>query len=139
MNLFCAFLAGLGFGIGLTISGMVDPLVVLAFLDITGGWNPSVAFVMGGALLVFAPGYWLIKRHLSHPLFSKSFFIPTINAVDRSLVIGAIVFGIGWGISGVCPGPAIANVSGLETKLFGFIVAMIIGMMLANHVRSNKE
>lgn len=139
MNLLCAFLAGLGFGIGLTVSGMVDPSIVLAFLDVTGGWDPSLAFVMGGALSVFSPGYWLLKRHLSRPLFSKSFFIPTVTAVDRPLVLGAILFGMGWGISGVCPGPAVANISGMEIKLYGFIVAMILGMMAASRLKSSQE
>lgn len=139
MNLLCAFLAGLGFGIGLMVSGMVDPSIVLAFLDVTGGWDPSLAFVMGGALSVFSPGYWLLKRHLSRPLFSKSFFIPTVTDVDRPLVLGAILFGMGWGISGVCPGPAVANISGMEIKLYGFIVAMILGMMAASRLKSSQE
>ena len=136
MNYFFALLAGLGFGAGLTISRMVDPLVVLAFLDIAGEWDPSLAFVMGGALLVFIPAYQIIERKMSKPLFEKSFFVPTTVTIDKRLISGAVIFGLGWGISGICPGPAIANVSGLEIKVIGFIAAMFIGMIVANRLKN---
>ena len=138
MNYFFALLAGLGFGVGLSVSGMVDPLIVLAFLDVAGEWNPSLAFVMGGALLVFMPIYQLIKNKMSKPLFDESFFVPSTSAIDKPLIIGAIIFGLGWGISGICPGPALANVTGFEEKIFGFIVAMIIGMIVASRMKATK-
>lgn len=132
MNLFFSLLAGIGFGIGLTISNMVDPKVVLAFLDITGDWDPSLMFVMGGALMVFIPSYYVLKKRMNRPLFADSFFEPTLKEVDKPLLIGAAVFGIGWGITGICPGPAIANLSGMNEKIFAFIFTMLIGMMVAN-------
>lgn len=138
MNYFFALLAGLGFGVGLSVSGMVDPLIVLAFLDVAGEWDPSLAFVMGGALLVFTPVYQLIKHKMSKPLFDEKFFMPSTSAIDKPLVIGAIIFGLGWGISGICPGPAVANVTGFEEKIFGFIVAMIIGMIVASRMKATK-
>lgn len=138
MNYLFALLAGLGFGAGLAISRMLDPLVVLAFLDVAGEWDPSLAFVMGGALIVFTPAYQIIKRGMSKPLFEKSFFVPTTITIDKRLIAGAIIFGLGWGISGICPGPAIANVLGLEIKIIGFIAAMFIGMIAANRLKTSK-
>ena len=138
MNYFFSLLAGLGFGVGLSVSGMVDPLIVLAFLDVAGEWDPSLAFVMGGALLVFTPVYQLVKNKMSKPLFDERFFVPITSAIDKPLIIGAIIFGIGWGISGICPGPALANVAGFEEKIFGFIVAMIIGMIVASRMKATK-
>jgi uncharacterized membrane protein YedE/YeeE len=138
MNYFFALLAGLGFGLGLTVSGMVDPLIVLAFLDVAGEWDPSLAFVMGGALLVFTPSYQLVKNKMSQPLFDEKFYVPTTTAIDKPLIIGAVIFGLGWGISGICPGPAVANITGFEEKIFGFIVAMIIGMIAASRMKAAK-
>jgi len=138
MNLLFALIAGIGFGMGLTVSGMVDPQKVLNFLDVAGSWDASLAFVMGGALMVFIPGYQVVKKQLSSPLFEKSFFIPTATAIDKPLLIGAVLFGVGWGLSGICPGPAIANISGLDEKLFGFIIAMLIGMIGARRFNTKK-
>lgn len=136
MNLIIALIAGIGFGIGLTISGMVDPLIVLAFLDVAGAWDPSLAFVMGGALAVFIPGYMLLKAKLSKPIFASNFSLPTRADIDKPLLIGAVMFGLGWGISGICPGPAITNVSGMDEKILGFIIAMLVGMIAANKVKT---
>jgi uncharacterized membrane protein YedE/YeeE len=138
MNYFFALLAGLGFGVGLSVSGMVDPLIVLAFLDVAGEWDPSLAFVMSGALLVFTPSYQLIKNKMSKPLFDEKFFMPSTSAIDKPLIIGAIIFGLGWGVSGICPGPAVANITGFEAKIFGFIIAMIIGMIVARRMKATK-
>ncbi|MFC3092951.1 YeeE/YedE family protein [Alteromonas sediminis] len=136
MNFLFALLAGIGFGMGLTISGMVDPQKVLGFLDVAGDWDASLAFVMGGALMVFIPGFQIVKKQLTSPLFEKSFFLPSANSIDKPLVIGAVLFGIGWGLSGICPGPAIANISGMEDKVFGFILAMLIGMIVARRINA---
>lgn len=135
MNLLFSLLAGLAFGVGLTISNMVDPKVVLAFLDVAGEWDPSLMFVMGGALMVFIPSYYVLKKKMKSPLFAESFFEPTKTSVDKYLIIGAIVFGLGWGISGICPGPALANLSSLNEKIFAFIFCMLIGMMAANRFK----
>jgi uncharacterized membrane protein YedE/YeeE len=132
MNLLFSLLAGIGFGIGLTVSNMLDPQVVLAFLDIAGDWDPSLMFVMGGALIVFMPSYHLLKKRMKRPLLADSFFEPTLKDIDKPLLVGAAVFGIGWGISGICPGPAIANLSGMNEKIFAFIFMMLVGMMAAN-------
>ncbi|MDT0596268.1 YeeE/YedE family protein [Glaciecola petra] len=138
MNYFFALLAGLGFGLGLTISGMVDPLIVLAFLDVAGKWDPSLLFVMGGALVVFTPAYQLVKTKMSQPLFAEKFYVPSSSAIDKPLIIGAIIFGLGWGISGICPGPAVANITGFEEKIFGFILAMIVGMITARRIKARR-
>jgi len=137
MNLLFALLSGLAFGIGLTISNMVDPKVVLAFLDVTGNWDPSLMFVMGGALMIFIPGYQLLKKNLSTPLFASSFNEPSLTQIDKRLVIGAIIFGIGWGIAGICPGPALANISSMNVKILGFIFAMLVGMIVADRFKQN--
>lgn len=128
-----ALLSGLLFGAGLVVSQMVDPAKVLGFLDIAGiaggTWDPSLAFVMGGALAVTAPGYWFILRRKA-PLAAPSFQVPTRRDIDAKLVLGAALFGIGWGLAGYCPGPAIASLvfGRLETAVF--VVAMLAGMGL---------
>jgi len=120
--------AGLIFGIGLTISQMIDPAKVLAFLDLLGDWNPSLAFVMAGALAVTALGYRLVLRR-ARPLAAETFHLPPRQGIDPRLLTGAALFGIGWGISGLCPGPAIAGVSlgGLNSLIFlGALVAGVL-------------
>jgi uncharacterized membrane protein YedE/YeeE len=125
-----ALVAGLLFGLGLAISGMMDPARVIGFLDVAGRWNPSLAFVLAGAVLVSAAGYALVRR-LSHPLFAPKFEIPRRTDIDARLVGGAALFGIGWGLSGFCPGPALASLAlGLPASLV-FVAAMALGMALA--------
>ena len=133
MRLLVALIAGLVFGAGLTISEMVNPGKVLAFLDFgaipTGGWDPSLAFVMGGALIVAAPAF-IIARRRGRPILAGGLQIPTRRDIDARLVGGAALFGAGWGLVGFCPGPAIAALSfGLEKPLI-FVAAMIAGMAL---------
>ena len=105
-----ALLAGLVFGLGLTVSSMVNPAKVLAFLDLFGNWDPSLAFVMGGALVVTALGYRLVWRR-DRPVFAERFQVPGNRKVDARLAFGAVLFGIGWGLVGLCPGPAISALS----------------------------
>lgn len=124
-----AFPIGLLFGAGLVISQMVNPAVVLGFLDITGAWNPSLAFVMGGALIISTIGYKLILRNPG-PLLAKSFQLPTKQDIDPKLVIGAALFGIGWGLSGLCPGPAIVGITLAPQKIGVFILSMIAGILI---------
>ncbi|GAC13823.1 DUF6691 family protein [Aliiglaciecola lipolytica] len=127
-------LSGLLFGIGLTISSMVDPKVVLGFLDLFGAWDPTLAFVMVGGLLVYLPFYHFYVKPKQHTIFGEPCDLPNKKNVDAKLVVGASLFGIGWGLSGICPGPAITNISGGVPGILLFVLAMLIGMMLASRV-----
>ena len=130
-----AALSGLLFGAGLYVSQMVDPLKVLRFLDFTaiptGGWDPSLAFVMGGGLAVMALAV-VYGRRRGRPLFDSRFHEPAYNRIDAQLVIGSALFGVGWGMSGICPGPAIALVAFLPDSLWIFLLAMFVGSWLGN-------
>lgn len=124
-----ALLAGLVFGLGLVVSQMVNPSKVLGFLDLFGKWDPSLALVMGGALLVTAIGYRLVLRR-TQPLFADRFQLPGARSVDARLAAGAVLFGVGWGLAGLCPGPAIAGLAVGGTPVWLFLVAMAAGMGL---------
>ncbi len=130
MQWFSIFLAGFLFSTGLIISGMINPQKVLNFLDVFGAWDPSLAFVMFAAIFVNAIGLRLILRRKS-PLFSAKFSIPTRTDINARLIIGAAGFGIGWGIVGFCPGPAVAAVGIAPAKTLIFIAAMLVGMYTA--------
>lgn len=120
--------AGLIFGFGLALSGMLDPARVRAFLDIFGAWDPSLAFVLGGAVAVSAIGY-VISRNMKGPVLDAAFLLPTKAAVDAPLLTGAAVFGIGWGISGLCPGPAVASLLFGIPETIAFTIAMLVGVL----------
>jgi uncharacterized protein len=122
-----ALISGLLFGAGLAYSGMADPARVQSFLDLFGNWDPTLAFVMGGAVLPMAVA-WMIKSRLASPLAAKSFDLPGTSKIDRSLAIGAILFGMGWGIAGLCPGPALADLALAPKAVLPFVVAMLVGM-----------
>jgi len=119
--------AGLLFGAGLLISGMANPAKVLNFLDVLGHWDPSLAFVMGGAVACTLVGYPLVQRR-SSPLLTSGFQMPTRNDIDRPLVIGAVLFGVGWGLSGYCPGPLWTSLAGLARGTLIFAAFMVAGM-----------
>jgi uncharacterized protein len=119
--------AGLIFGFGLALSGMLDPARVRGFLDIFGAWDPSLAFVLGGAVAVSAIGY-MISRKMKAPALDVAFRLPAKTAVDAPLMIGAAVFGIGWGIAGLCPGPAIASLTFGVPAMIAFTIAMLVGV-----------
>jgi len=119
------FIAGLLFGAGLTVSQMVNPVKVISFLDITGDWDPSLAFVMAGALIVTFIGYRFVLKSAT-PLFNENFRLPTRRDIDRSLLTGAALFGIGWGLAGLCPGPALAGLGFAGTDAFIFVGTMIL-------------
>ena len=123
-------LSGVLFGLGLAVSGMILPQKVQGFLDITGVWDPSMMLVMGGALLVFMPGYLLLVKPRQRALNGEPFHLPTKRPIDRRLLLGSALFGIGWGLGGVCPGPALANLADSSFPLLAFIVAMLLGMRL---------
>ena len=123
-----AILAGLLFGAGLVISDMINPARVLAFLDVTGNWDPSLAFVMGGALIPSSIAY-LIRNRRQAPVFDDRFHIPTNRRPDGDLVAGAVLFGLGWGLVGLCPGPAIAALTTGRWEAGLFVAAMVAGMI----------
>jgi uncharacterized protein len=125
-----ALVAGALFGVGLAISGMVNPAKVVGFLDVAGGeWDPTLIFVMGGALLVIIPAFRMILKR-PRPILADGFALPTESALDRRLLGGASLFGVGWGLSGFCPGPAVvAMVTGL-VPVFAFVGAMMGGMAI---------
>ena len=123
--LFC----GLIFGAGLLISGMVQPTKVLGFLDIFGVWDPSLAVVKAAALAVSVPGFMLAGQRPG-PLLAKNYFWPTRTGIDGSLVAGAAIFGIGWGLVGLCPGPALESLATLSPDVVVFVVAMAVGMVI---------
>lgn len=126
-RLLSAFIAGLIFGLGLVIAGMINPVKVQNFLDVAGSWDPSLAFVMGGALTVTAIGYRVVLRRAS-PLFEPGFLLPTLRKPDLRLLGGAALFGVGWGLAGFCPGPAIAAAGAGVTEVYIFLAAMLAGM-----------
>lgn len=130
MSVIVNLLIGLLFGVGLVVSGMSNPAKVLNFLDILGTWDPSLAFVMGGAVIVAFIGYRLVLKR-KHPFMDKQFHLPTKKDVDRRLIFGAGLFGIGWGLGGFCPGPAFVSLGLMHTGTLVFMPAMLIGMMTA--------
>ena len=117
------------FGLGLIISGMINPAKVIGFLDLAGNWDPSLIFVMGGGVFVTTSTFWLVLRR-DQPLFDNKFFLPTKADLDPKLLLGSALFGIGWGIGGLCPGPALTAVATLDPSLVLFVGAMLIGMVL---------
>ena len=137
MKAWSAIAAGMLFGAGLTLSGMSDPLKVLGFLDVSGDWIPDLALVMGGALLLSAAATpWILKRPA--PRFASQFHVPTIRSIDQRLAIGAILFGVGWGLSGYCPGPAIVSLLyGYQSTMI-FCLAMFAGMLMEAGLKRSK-
>ena len=129
MKLIFALIAGLVFGMGIALSGMMDPAKVLNFFDVAGSWDPSLAFVMGGALVVAGIGYRLVWRRKS-PLFAGRFQVPTGTEIDMKLVGGSALFGIGWGIAGFCPGAAIPALGTGRWEVVLFLAAVIVGFWL---------
>jgi uncharacterized protein len=122
-----ALLAGSLFGAGLAYSGMSDPHRVQAFLDLFGNWDPTLAFVMGGAMLPMALA-WMVQRRIDKPFADAHFSLPETSVIDRKLAIGAVLFGMGWAISGLCPGPAIADLALNPLPALAFVTAMLAGM-----------
>jgi uncharacterized membrane protein YedE/YeeE len=123
-----ALVCGVVFGAGLAVSGMTDPAKVLGFLDVFGAWDPTLALVMAGALAVSAAGYAVAGRE-SHPLLAEAFSIPTRRDLDASLLGGAALFGVGWGLVGLCPGPALANLARGSAEVVLFVGAMAVGVI----------
>lgn len=128
-----ALASGLVFGAGLALAGMTNPAKVLAFLDVAGAWDPTLALVMGSALAVNAAAYALTRR-LAKPLFAATFALPTRADLDARLLGGAALFGIGWALVGLCPGPALASLARGDVHVFGFAAAMVVGMLAAKRI-----
>jgi uncharacterized protein len=136
-NALVSLVAGTLFGAGLVIGGMTDPGKVIGFLDLAGRWDPSLAFVMGTALCVTLPVFQLVVRRRSQPLLDVRFHLPTKTDLDPQLIGGAVLFGIGWGIAGLCPGPAIASLVSGTPELVAFVAAMMAGMWLHDRIRAS--
>lgn len=136
MKLIVLYLIGVVFGVGIAISGMANPAKVLNFFDIAGTWDPSLIFVMGGALVTTFIGYKLVFGREA-PVFEPNFSLPTSRSIDAKLVGGSAVFGIGWGIAGFCPGGALPALGTGRWEVFAFTAAMIAGIFLARFIQSN--
>ena len=130
MNKTISLVSGIIFGFGLTVSSMTNPAKVLGFLDLFGYWDPSLIFVMIGAIIASSPFFFLTKSKRK-PLFAQSFSIPEAKKIDTKLIFGSSLFGIGWGSAGLCPGPAIASLALLNNYSLAFIVSMFLGFLLA--------
>ena len=133
MNKLVALFCGTIFGIGLVISQMINPAKVLGFLNIFGEWDPSLAFVMIGALFVSSPLFHLFKNK-EKPIFSTSFSISENKEIDKRLIFGSILFGAGWGVAGLCPGPAISSIALLNISSVTFVFSMFIGFYIASKI-----
>ena len=129
-----SFLCGSIFGVGLIVSQMTNPAKIIGFLDISGEWDPSLAFVMAGAVAVFSIAYRLALRR-NAPLFDKRFLVPEKTRLDKPLIIGSLIFGVGWGLAGFCPGPAIASSGFGDPRVWAFVAAMLAGTALIRFVR----
>ncbi|ABG40624.1 protein of unknown function DUF395, YeeE/YedE [Paraglaciecola sp. T6c] len=127
-----ALLSGILFGAGLTISTMVDPARVIGFLDVFGAWEPTLAFVMMGGISVYMPLYWAFVKPKNRTILGSSLHLPTKTDIDKPLIFGALLFGIGWGISGICPGPALTNITSGDMGIYAFILSMVVGMISAS-------
>ncbi len=134
MKAIAGLISGLIFGVGLAMSGMTDTVKVIGFLDIFGNWMPDLAFVMGGAVLVTLISFrWVLRR--DRPLLDDRFYLPTKTTLDGRLIGGAAIFGIGWGVYGYCPGPALAALVYRNEDTLVFVVAMLLGMAIASRLK----
>ncbi|KOO15815.1 transporter [Vibrio xuii] len=130
---------GLLFGMGMSLSGMIDPQKVIGFLDVTGSWDPSLAFVMGGALSVFMPGYFLLIKPRVVSVSQDQISTPSSAQVDTRLIVGSMLFGIGWGTAGICPGPAVSSVWFGGYPIVFFLSTMILGSLLARQFLNRRD
>ena len=145
LALLSAAISGMIFGVGLALAGMLNPAKVAGFLDIFGLWDPSLMLVMAGGILVNGAGYFLCVRRgqslfaqslFSKPLFAGTFSLPEARQIDRKLVIGSVLFGMGWGLAGLCPGPVIASIGLNPAGIFPFLAVMLAGLKLGSLIRS---
>ncbi len=128
-NSLAALAVGFIFGMGLVVSGMTQPHKVIGFLDLFGNWDPSLIFVMGGSIAVhFITYHWIRKR--TSPLLTPHWHVPTKKEITPALIIGSLLFGLGWGLGGYCPGPAVTSLMSFSYKPFVFVISMLVGMLL---------
>ncbi|MEO1027985.1 MAG: DUF6691 family protein [Pseudomonadota bacterium] len=137
MRIVFVFLSGLLFSAGLVVSGMINPAKVIGFLDLFGDWDASLAFVMAGAVAVNLVGHRVVT-HRAQPLFADGFSLPTRTDIDRDLILGASLFGVGWGLVGLCPGPAIAALGAAPMSVSIFVIAMLLGMILGRLIKARR-
>jgi uncharacterized membrane protein YedE/YeeE len=133
-----ALAAGMLFGLGLAVSEMINPARVIGFLDVAGRWDPTLLWVMAGALSITAPGFPLILG-LRKPLLAGQFSLPLKSRIDWPLVLGAVLFGVGWGLAGFCPGPALAALASASSGVVVFVVAMLVGQWLASRLEQRYD
>jgi uncharacterized membrane protein YedE/YeeE len=138
MTIFASWVAGVIFGLGLIVSGMADPAKVLGFLDLAGAWDPSLAFVMAGAISVAAVAFG-VARERTVSFLGVEMNLPKTRRIDRRLVAGSLMFGIGWGVAGFCPGPGLVALGMGEIKALAFVVAMLAGMGLYEVLERRKQ
>ncbi len=138
MRIFTALLIGMVFGTGIAVAGMINPAKIFNFFDVAGTWDPSLAFVMGGALIVTAIGYRLVWKRQA-PIFDATFHLPTRKDLDPTLIGGSALFGVGWGIAGFCPGGAIPALGLGEPQAFVFVAAMLAGIWGMRALRDMKR
>jgi uncharacterized membrane protein YedE/YeeE len=136
MRLLSAWAIGLIFGLGISLSGMANPAKVLNFFDLAGAWDPSLAFVMGGALVTTFIGYRLVFRRPA-PVLDRGFHLPSAKAIDARLIGGSVAFGIGWGISGFCPGGALPALGTGAGDVIAFVAALVVGMLIARVLQAS--
>tara|TARA_A100001234_G_scaffold121748_1_gene106741 strand:- start:951 stop:1358 length:408 start_codon:yes stop_codon:yes gene_type:complete len=129
-----ALFSGSIFGLGLTISSMTNPDKVLGFLDLFNNWDPSLAFVMGGAIIISAPMLFVLTKN-KNLVLSKEIHLPTNKEIDKKLIIGSLIFGLGWGLVGLCPGPAISSLALLEVPSIIFVIFMFIGFYCSKFIK----
>jgi uncharacterized membrane protein YedE/YeeE len=129
-----AFISGSIFGLGLTISSMTNPDKVLGFLDLFNNWDPSLAFVMGGAIIITAPMLFILTKN-KNLILSKEIHLPTNKEIDKKLIIGSLIFGAGWGLVGLCPGPAISSLALIEVPSIIFVIFMFIGFYCSKFIK----
>ena len=129
MHIFSALIAGLLFGVGLAVSGMTQPGKVIGFLDFFGDWDPSLAFVMGGALCVFGPVFFVVRKQRENPFFTPNFDVPTKTQITPQLVFGATLFGAGWGLAGFCPGTAITSIPTASVPVISLVAGVFLGIL----------
>ncbi len=129
MSKIVSCISGIIFGVGLSVSNMINPEKVLGFLDLFGLWDPSLIFVMLGAIIISAPVFFLF-RSKNKPLFADNFTMPTLKSIDKNLIVGSGTFGIGWGLVGFCPGPAISSLALLNTYSVYFVLSLVGGFLL---------
>ena len=135
LSIFVSLIVGCIFGLGLAFGGMLDPSKVVGFLNIFGEWDPSLAFVMMGGIMVNAAGYLILIRG-KKPIFTEKFHLPDNIFIDRRLIVGSAIFGVGWGLAGLCPGPVVANLLLNPNSIVPFLLIMLVGLKIGGLVKA---